>query len=119
MIIVDRVPHLERERDDIVHVKRIGHGHEVASADRDDERFIPASLVDVVQKTELLERLQNECGVAHPVSIPTNRFLASDAFDRFHAVGDEALFRVTTELVAALPGASVSGGFMATAHNLS
>ena len=78
-----------------------------------------ARFVDVVQEAEVLQRLEDVHGVAHPVSIPTNRFLSGDAFDRLHAVGDEALLLFALELVAVLPGPSVRGGFVAATHNLS
>ena len=61
---------------------------------------------------EILQRLEDVHRVAHPVGIPTNRFLSGDAFDRVHAVGDKALLLLTAELITVLPGPSVRGRFM-------
>ena len=48
----------------------------------------------MIKETEILQRLQDVNGVAHPIGVPAERFLAGDLLDRLGAVGDEAFFLV-------------------------
>src|SRR6266436_9604942 len=57
-------------------------------------------------------------GVAHPVRVPADRYLAGDLMDRLDAVGDEALFLVTGELIRVVPNPAVCGGFMPASYDL-
>ena len=94
LLVGGRIPALEREGDDVVHVEGIGNGHKVPPSHRDDERFVVARLVDVIEETEILQRLQDVNGVAHPVGVPAERLLAGDLLDRLDTVCDEAFFLI-------------------------
>src|ERR1700731_2991567 len=96
----------------------IRNGHEVAPAHRDDEWFVVARLVDVIDNTQFLQRLQNVDGVAHPVSVPANRILTGDLMDRFDAIGNEALFLVAPKLIRIVPYPAVSGRLVTSPHDL-
>ncbi len=80
-------------------MKGVGNGHEVPSAHRDDERLVVARLVDVIEEAQILQRLQDVDGVAHPVGVPADRRLARDLLDRLDAVGDEAFLFIAGELI--------------------
>ena len=99
-------------------MKGVRHRDEVPPAHRDDERFVVARLVDVIEKAEILQRLQNVDGVAHPVSIPANRMLTGDLMDRLDAVGDEALFLIAREPIGIVPYPAVSRRLVTPAHDL-
>src|SRR4026208_250230 len=99
-------------------MKGVRNGDEVLPAHRDDERFVVARLVDVIEKAEILQRLQNIDGVAHPVGVPANRILTRNLMDRLDAVSDEAFLFVARELVGVLPHSAMSGGLVTAAHDL-
>src|SRR5260370_40712385 len=67
LLVGGRIPAHEGKRDDVVHVKSIRNGDEVSPAHPDDERFVAAWFVDVIEKAEILQRLQNVDGIAHPI----------------------------------------------------
>ena len=96
----------------------VGDRHEVPPAHRDDERFVVARLVNVIEKAEILQRLQNVDGVAHPVGVPADRLLAGDPLDCLDAVGDEAFFLIAGELVGVVSYSAVSGRLVTPAHDL-
>ena len=96
----------------------IGYGDEVPSAHRDDERLVVARLVDVIEEAEILQRLQDVDGVAHPVGVPADRLLAGDLLDRLDAVGDEALLFIARKLIGIVPHPAVSGRLMTASHDL-
>src|SRR5271155_143910 len=73
LLVSSRIPTREGKRHDVVQVKGIGDGDEVPPAHRDDERFVAARLVDMIEKTEVLQRLQDVDGVAHPIGVPADR----------------------------------------------
>src|SRR5260221_5512760 len=50
LLVGGRIPALEREGDDVVHVEGVRNGHKVPSAHWDDERFVVARLVDVIEE---------------------------------------------------------------------
>src|SRR5882757_1073170 len=118
LLVSRRVPANEGKGDDVVHVEGIRYRHEVASTHRHDKRLVVAWFIDVVEKAEILQRLQEMDGVAHPVRVPADRCLAGDLMDRLDAIGDEALFLVTGELIRVVPNPAVRGGFMPASHDL-
>src|SRR6202051_1661751 len=118
LLLGGRMPALEREGDDVVHVEGVRNGHKVPSAHRDDERFVVARLVDVIEETEILQRLQDVNGVAHPICVPAELLLAGDLLDRLDAVGDKAFFLIARESVRIVPNAAVGGSLMTAAHDL-
>ena len=118
LLVGSGVPAHERKGHDVVQVKGIRDGDEVLPAYRDDERFVVARLVDVVEKAEFLQRLQDVDRAAHPVGVPANRILAGNFMNGFDAVGDEALFLIARELIGIVPYPAVSGGLVTPAHDL-
>ena len=76
LLVGRRVPTLEGERRDVVHVYGVGPGHEVAALQLDDERLVSARLVDVVFEAETLEDVERVWRVAHIIGVPAHRRLA-------------------------------------------
>src|SRR5882757_5013331 len=109
LLVSSGIPAHERKGHDVVHMKGIWYCDEVSPAHRDDEGFIAARLVDVIEKAEILQRLQNVDGVAHPVGIPASRILTGDFVNRLDAISDEALFLIARELIRIVPYAAVRG----------
>jgi len=75
LLVDGRVPTLEGERRDVVHVYGVGHGHEVAALQLDDERLVGARLINVVFEAEPLEDVERMWRVAHIVGVPASRAL--------------------------------------------
>src|SRR5258708_2653149 len=118
LLVGGRVPADEGKGDDVVHVEGIRYRHEVPSAHRHDKRLVVAWFIDVVEKAEILQRLQDGDGVAHPVRVPADRLLAGDLLDRLDAVGDEALFLRARKLIGIVPYPAVSGCLMTSSYDL-
>src|SRR5260221_5908426 len=118
LLVSGGIPADEGKRHDVGHGEGIRGGGEGPPRARDDERLVVARLVDVIEEAEILQRLQDVDGVAHPVGVPADRLLAGDPLDRLDAVGDEALFLSARELVGVVPYPAVSGRLVTPAHDL-
>src|SRR5258708_16292282 len=118
LLVSSRIPTNEGKGDDVVHVEGIGDRDEIPPAYRDNKRLVVAWFVDVINKAKILQRLQEMDGVAHPVRVPADRYLAGDLMNRLDAIGDEALFFVTGALIRIIPHPSLRGGFMSAPHDL-
>src|SRR5258707_10318483 len=118
LLVGGRVPANEGKGDDVVHVEGVRYRHEIPSAHRDDKGFVVAWFIDVVEKAEILQRLQDGDGVAHPVRVPAGRLLAGDLLDRLDAVRDEAFFLVARKLIRIVPYPAVSCRLMTSSYDL-
>src|SRR6266851_4708318 len=118
LLVGSRIPANEGKGDDVVHVEGVGDGDEILPAYRDNERLVVARLVDVIEKVEILQRLQDVNGVAHPVGVPADRLLAGDPLDRLDAVGDEAFLLIAGELIGIVPYPAVCSGLVTASYDL-
>src|SRR6266478_5020931 len=117
LLVGGRVPTNEGKGDDVVQVEGIGDGHEISSAHRDDEWFVAARLVDMIEKAEFLQRLQDMDGVAHPIGVPADRLLTGNSVDRPNAVGDEAFLLIARELIRIVPHPAMRSGLVTASYD--
>ena len=119
LFIGRRIPARKGVRDNVVHVKRVGHGNEILAGNGHDKRLVAAWLVDVVQEAEFLQRFENVDGTPHPIGVPAHGSLTRHLVDHLDAVGDEAFFLISRQVIAVVPDAAVGSGFVAASHDLS
>src|SRR6266446_5309876 len=118
LLVSGRAPAPEGKGNDVVHVKCVRNGDEIPPAHWDDERLVVARLIDVIEEAQILQRLQNVDGAAHPVGIPAYWSLTGDSLDRLDTVGNEAFLLIARELVRVIPHPTMSGGLVTPAHDL-
>src|ERR1700736_2404078 len=114
LLVGGRIPANEREGHDVVQMKRVGNGDELAALERDDEWFVAAWLVDMIDEAQALQNVERSWRIAHPISVPADRLLTGSLFNALHPIGDKAALRFGIQRVAVFPSAPVSGCFMPT-----
>src|SRR5882762_7488521 len=118
LLVGGRIPADERKGHDVVEMKRVRNGDELAALEPHEEWLVTTWLVDVIDEAQALQNVERSRRIAHPIGVPADRLLTRDLFNALHPIGDEAALRVGIERVAILPSASVSDRFMPTFDDL-
>src|SRR5882762_6482913 len=112
LLVGGRIPADERKGHDVVEMKRVRNGDELAALEPHEEWLVTTWLVDVIDEAQALQNVERSRRIAHPIGVPADRLLTGYLFNAGHTIGDEAAFGFGIQRVAVFPSAPVSGRFM-------